>query len=258
MADDTALNQLRTKAHVAVPPSIKSDEDLWRELGLNRSGELEALSKMLKVGEAEVLEAMTAAALAYANEAGPHWLRRHWFDSLWAAVLAGAVLLVFALVARGLPRSTAPQVVAARELSPYHVITHKDIAVRESPRTAGALTDPASAPGRYTILKLSAGDVLTQASLSAGKLANGLGGAAIIALPVKNANKSLQWTFPSEVTVIITPRSGAAGRPIVAPAHLLAFESSESGASAVLAFDAKLLPDIAAAAGNSDVMLAWQ
>ncbi len=254
MIEDLALTQMRTRAAPAVPPGVACDEDLWRELDTNR-GNLDALAKALNVEKMQLVEALTASALHRAGTVRPGWLRRHWFDLFAALVILAVLGLSVPVLVRGLPRRSALQVVAVRDLAPYHVIARGDIAVSETPVTADALSDPADVAGRYATRGIAARDVLTRPALSAGRLEPAPAGAAVAVLPVRSVYASEPWTFPSEVTVLLTPRSAAAGQPLRFDARLLGFEGSGADTSAVLAFDASLAAEIARVAGSSDVLL---
>jgi hypothetical protein len=190
------LDALERKDGIDVWARLARDE--WKVKPL-----LDRLNKALPVGSPPISRAQLGAALAHlVRDDVSHLAARRWPRYVLGA--AAIVLVIASLHPNGPFRSRpAPvQLVAARDIPPYHVIVADDVNVLPSTAQDSASEAlPTSLKGRYTTRPIPKGTVFTIDMHADAAAVPGLSERRIATLKVLVPDASLSMSLPARVTL---------------------------------------------------------
>lgn len=147
-------------------------------------------------------------------------------------------------------------VTAPKGLMPFHVISRSDVEIRDSTKTASALTSVEDVLGRYTTEHIAEGTVIVQFKLSSGpRLSNELDGLRVFNVKLQASPVLVNLNPPVKVGIIPSPRvKDARSEPKIYEVYILEMHPQPDGVSAVVATTAADSSKLASFLSRADLI----
>jgi hypothetical protein len=183
---------------------------------------------------------------------------RYTFDVLAFAFLVLLVLIFVFVTRQSFPhgRSNQAVITIAGGVSRYHVITNKDVALRNVMTIDGSLGDLGKVLGHYAVDPIREGSTIRSTDLSSGTLpATALQGREIVVLPIKDSHYKTS-ELPVVVSLYLSPKTTdvkqASKLVVIRGVHILSSSSGDPGWAAT-ALTPEEVTAILGPLGNADI-----
>jgi hypothetical protein len=232
---------------------LRTDGDLWKRLGSNRSGELSLLSMQIGIPPLTLLDVLARSALKRAGQFNPPWWKRQSLDYVLAITVVGFVALGGLALSR-VPPARKRQVVAVSSIQPFVPIQRTNIKTEDGARVPGSEEKPENVAGRYALKAIPPGTVIASSELSKRRMPGTMAGRFMVRIPLSKADIGLAKNGPTAVTLMISPGKPGQAGTVIRDVYLLAADAGDAGALAAL--PANSLDAFAAAIGSGTVYIA--